>query len=143
MPSNYETFWTLDRYAVVGNSAKAPFPKLTHGGLKVRGKTVYAVDPGTEQVEGDPAYDDLDALPGPVDAVVLEVPRDETAHWVRRVADAGIKDLWIHQRRETPEALALARQSGINVRHGSCAVMYLQGGYHSIHKWINKLLGKY
>jgi predicted CoA-binding protein len=143
MPSNYETFWTLDRYAIIGNSLKAPFPKLTHGGLKAQGKTVYAVDPGVQQIDGDQAYDDLDALPGPVDAVVLEVPKDETAQWVRRVADAGIKDLWIHQRRETPEALALARQSGINVRHGSCAVMYLQGGYHSIHKWINKLVGRY
>ncbi len=143
MPSNYETFWTHERYAVVGHTGKSPFPKLTYGALKAKGKTTYAVDPGAEQVEGDRAYADLAALPGPVDAVVLEVPKEETAEWVRRVADAGIKDLWIHQQRDTPEAIVLAEQNGINVRHGTCAVMYLQGGYHAIHKWINKLVGKY
>ncbi len=45
--------------------------------------------------------------------------------------------------RDTPEALALARKHGINVRSGTCAVMYLKGGYHSVHRWINKALRKY
>jgi predicted CoA-binding protein len=143
VPSHYETFWTHDRFAVVGDSRKGTFPKLTYNGLKANGKTPYAVDPGAEQIEGDPAYASLAALPGPVDAVVLEVPKEETASWVQHVVDAGIKELWIHQMRDTPEALELAEKNGISVRHGTCAVMYLQGGYHSIHKWINKLFGKY
>lgn len=143
MRSNYETFWDHDRYAVVGHSAKAAFPKLTYRALKARGKTVYAVDPSVQQIEGDPAYTGLDALPDPVDAVVLEVPRDETEAWVQRVADAGIKELWIHMKRDTPAALELARQQGINARSGTCAVMYLMGGYHTLHKWINKLRHAY
>lgn len=143
MQSNYESFWKHESYAVVGHSAKRPFPKLTYGGLKAHGKTTYAVDPSVSEIEGDVTYADLKALPDAVQAVVLEVPREETAGWVQQVADAGIKELWIHMQRETPEALALARGQGINVRHGTCAVMYLQGGFHSIHKWINKLLGKY
>ena len=120
MPSNYETFWTHQRYAVIGDSRKSTFPKLTYNGLKANGKTPYAVDPGAERIENDPAYPSLDSLPQPVEAAVLEVPKEESATWVKHVADAGI-----------------------NARHGSCAVMYLQGGYHSIHKWINKLIGKY
>ena len=143
MPSTYETFWTHDRFAVVGDSRKASFPRLTYDGLKANGKTCYAVDPGARQIDEDPVYSRLDALPEPVDAVVLEVPKAETASWVIQVANAGIKDLWIHQQRDTPEALDLAKQHGIHVLHGTCAVMYLQGGYHSIHKWINKLIGKY
>jgi predicted CoA-binding protein len=143
VPSNYETFWTHQRYAVIGDSRKATFPKLTYNGLKANGKTPYAVDPGAERIEGDAAYASLDALPETVDAAVLEVPKTETADWVERVADAGIKNLWIHQQRDTPEALEIAKQRGINVLHSTCAVMYLQGGYHSIHKWINKLIGKY
>ena len=60
-------------------------------------------------------------------------------------ADAGIRDVWIHMRMDTPEALALAREKGINVRSGTCAVMYLMPGftYHSIHRWIMKIAGKY
>ncbi len=143
MPSDYESFWTHQRYAVIGDSRKATFPRLTYNGLKAAGKTPYAVDPGSEQIEGDTAYANLDALPESVEAAVLEVPKAETAEWVGHVADAGIGQLWIHQQRDTPEALELAKQRGVHVLHGTCAVMYLQGGYHSIHKWINKLIGKY
>jgi predicted CoA-binding protein len=143
MPSNYETFWTHERYAVVGHSARKPFPRLTYKALRGKGKAVYPVDPSANEIEGDSSHADFASLPGPVDAVVLELPKEETAEWVVRAADAGIKEVWIHLNRDTPEALALAKERGMNVRHGTCAVMYLQGGFHTIHKWINKLAGKY
>ena len=46
---------------------------------------------------------------------------------------------------ESPEALALAEEKGLNARSGTCAVMYVTPGFtfHSIHKWIMKLIGKY
>ena len=78
-------------------------------------------------------------------AVVIEVPKRETKDWVARAADAGVHDVWIHMGRDTPEAIALAQERGINLRRGSCAVMYLTPGltYHSVHKWINKLVRRY
>ena len=47
--------------------------------------------------------------------------------------------------RDTPEALALASERGLNVLKGTCAVMYVKQGfsYHSLHKWINQLTGRY
>lgn len=144
MPSARETFWTHDRYAVVGHSEQSPFPVLTYGGLKDKGKTVYPVDPSARSIEGDPAYPDLASLPGEVDAVVLEVPREQTAAWVERVAEAGIPRVWIHQTRDTPEALELARERGLEVQHGTCAVMYLRGGFpHNLHGWVMRLISKY
>ncbi len=74
MTSDYESFWQLKSYAVVGHSARRPFPRLTYGGLKDNGKQVYAVDPSAKRIEGDPAYDDLQSIPAPCDAVVVEVP---------------------------------------------------------------------
>jgi predicted CoA-binding protein len=145
MPSEYERFWTSPSYAVVGHSAKGDFPKITYRELKKSGKKVFAVDPGADIVERDKAYPDLAALPEKVEAVIIETPKEETGDWVARAADAGIRNVWIHMGCETPEALELARERGLNVRHGTCAVMYLIPGFsfHSIHKWINKLLGKY
>jgi predicted CoA-binding protein len=145
MPSDYESFFALARYAVVGHSAKKPFPRLTLLGLQDNGKTAYAVDPSARVIEGKPAYADLASLPGPLDAVVLEVPKEESADWVKRAADAGVKDVWIHQGRDTPEAVSLAKDKGIHLRTGTCAVMYLRRGltYHSIHRLIYKALGKY
>jgi predicted CoA-binding protein len=143
--SDYETFWENSSFAVVGHAARKNFPRLTYRALKQQGKVVYPVDPSADEIEGDRAYKDLQALPGKVDAVVLEVPKEETRDWVARAAEAGIKNVWIHMARETPEALALAKEKGLNARSGTCAVMYLTPGftYHSIHKWIMKLMGKY
>ncbi len=145
MTSNYETFWQNDRFAVVGDKARRNYPILTYRGLKKLGKTVFPVDPSVEEVEGDHAYATLESLPAEVDAVVLEVPKEDTKDWVAKAADAGIKDVWIHMGRETSEAIALARDKGINARTGSCAVMYVkpEPSYHSIHRWIAKLTGKY
>jgi predicted CoA-binding protein len=145
MGSNYETFFQVDRYAVVGHSAIQPFPILTYQGLKRLGKTVFAIDPSAEKISGDRTYASLDALPDRPEAVLLEVPKAETRDWVARAADAGVSDVWVHMGSDTPEALQLANERGLNLRSGTCAVMYLQPGlsYHSIHKAIMKALGKY
>jgi predicted CoA-binding protein len=145
MASNYEDFWTHSSFAFVGHSAKKRFPTLSYSELKQQGKKVFAVDPCVEQVEGDRTYPDLASLPEKVDAVVLELPKEETEDWVRKAADAGIQNVWIHMARETPEAVDIARERGLTVLTGTCAVMYVKPGfsYHSIHKWINKLIGKY
>ncbi|RJP26419.1 MAG: CoA-binding protein [Candidatus Abyssobacteria bacterium SURF_5] len=145
MPSNYENFWTATSYAIIGHSAKMDFPKITYNALKKSGKKVFPIDPGAPSIDGDNAYSDLASLPERVEAVVIEVPKEETRNWVAQAADAGIRNVWIHMDCETPEALELAREKGLNVCYGSCAVMYVIPGlsFHSIHKWINKLLGKY
>jgi predicted CoA-binding protein len=144
-PSAYENFWAKASYAVVGHSSKEPFPKITYRELKKSGKKVCAVDPSAEVIEGDKAYHDLASLPERVDAIVIETPKEETRDWIAQAAEAGIKNVWIHMGCDTPEALDLARARGLNVCYGTCAVMYLVPGFsvHSIHKWVNKLLGKY
>ncbi|NBC46431.1 MAG: CoA-binding protein [Gammaproteobacteria bacterium] len=145
MPSNYETFFDHQRFALVGRSAVKPFPLLSYRGLKRRGKTVYAIDPSAQEIDGDSAYPDLAALPEAVDALIIEVPKEETRDWVAAATQAGVHDVWIHMAHDTPEAIALAKESGINLRTGTCAVMYVTRGlsYHSIHKAIMKLAGKY
>lgn len=145
MASDNELFWRKQTYAVVGHKAKKNFPHLTYQGLKKLGKVVFPVDPSVDEIDGDRAYADLKELPEKVEAIVLEVPKEETKEWVARAAEAGIADLWIHMRRETPEALALAREKGMNTHSGTCAVMYLTPGftYHALHKWVMKLASKY
>jgi len=145
MESRYEKFFENNSFAVVGESASRAFPKLTYNGLKASGKTVFPVDPTVGEVEGDKTYQDLQSLPQKPEAVVLEVPKEKTLEWVKKAADAGIMNLWMHMNTDTPEALALAEEKGMNTYHGTCAAMYAVPGFsfHSIHKWINKLVGKY
>lgn len=145
MASPHELFWQHERFAVVGHSARAPFPRLTYGALKALGKQVTPVDPEASTIEGDPAVASLAALPGPVDAIVIEVPREETAGWLEQAAAIGARRAWIHMNRETPEALAVAARAGIELCTGTCAVQYLTTGFsvHGIHRAIRKALGRY
>lgn len=145
MPSNHEQFFAGKTYAVVGHSQKKNFPNLTYQGLKKLGKTVYPVDPSVPEIDGDTTYPDLNSLPEKVDGVVMEIPKEETSAWMEGAAEKGISDVWIHMGCDTPEALALAEEKGINVRTGTCAVMYVTPGLsvHSIHKFFRKLSGKY
>ncbi len=146
MASSRERFWEDHRsFAVIGHSGRRAFPKLTYRGLKNTGKEVYAVDPGATEIDGDRTYPDLRALPAPVDAAVLELPRGETAAWMRELADAGVRSVWIHQQTDTPEALQLAEELGMNVCRGTCAVMYLTPGIspHMFHRWAMKIGRQY
>lgn len=145
MASNRETFWDNESFAFVGHSARKPFPRLSFEALKKQGRTVFAIDPSVASISGTKAYDDLASLPEPVSALVLELPRGETAAWVQRAADAGIKDVWIHMLRDTGEARSIAEANGINLRTGSCAMMYVSKGlsYHSVHKRLDQALGRY
>lgn len=145
MSSKYESFWDNDSFAIIGHSEKKRFPHLTYKKLKEQGKKVFPVDPGTGEIAGDKAYPDLASLPESVDAAVIEVPREEAEEWVGAAAAADIDDIWIHQKCDTPEALALAREKNLKLRHGTCAVMYLSRGFsiHAFHGWINRRKGIY
>ena len=145
MPSNYQKFWDNDSYALVGNSAKTSFPTISYKELKKQGKKVFAIDASVETICGDKAYNDLQSLPQSVEGIVLELPKGETKAWVEKAAQASVMDVWIHMGSETPEALEAGQKLGLNVRHGTCAVLYLKKGfsYHSIHRAIVKILKKY
>lgn len=145
MTSQREEFWQGPSFAFVGTSAKKGFPLLSYGKCKKLGKKAFAIDPSRARIAGDRAYRDFDSLPEKVEAAVLEVPREDTADWVRKAADAGVQKVWIHFNRDTPEAIAVAKERGVSVLTGSCAVMYLDRGpsYHSIHKVLAKLTRRY
>ena len=145
MSSAHEQFWESPSFAFVGHSSKKRFPELSYEKSKKLGKKVFAIDPEADRIKGDRAYHGFDELPEPVEAAVLEVPRAETAEWVEKAADAGIKNVWIHMLRDTPEALAVAEERGLNVLTGTCAVMYVNRvpSYHSVHKLIAKLTHRY
>lgn len=145
MPSAREEFFKHSRFVVVGNSSRHPFPKFTYRGLKEQKKTVYAIDAAADSVEGDQTYKEFRSIPGAIDAVILELPADETADWVVKTLQAGVKNIWIHDGTETPDALEKAREAGVTLHTGTCAVMYVMPRTfpHNFHRWIMQELGKY
>lgn len=96
--------------------------------LRERGYDVFAVNPNTDQVEGDVCYHDLGSIPGGVDAVVIAT-RSETAEATMRECDElGIRHVWMHRGFGTgsvsKEAADYGRRHGIKVIDGGCPLMF-------------------
>ena len=118
------------RIAVTGVSRK---PK-DHGAntvyrrLRDRGYEVFAVNPNTAEVEGDPSYHDLKSIPGGVDAVVLATAPSRADDTMRECAELGIKQVWMHRGpgagSVSKTATAYGREHGITVIDGGCPCMF-------------------
>jgi len=118
------------RVAVTGVS-RTP---QTHGSnnvykrLRDRGYEVFAVNPNTDLVEGDPAYPNLKAIPGGVDAVVIATRPEIAERTVHECVDLGIKHVWMHWGPDggsvSKAATDYGRQHGITVLDGGCPLMF-------------------
>jgi uncharacterized protein len=123
-------FLDTKRIAVTGvsRSAKDHGSNVVYKRLKERGYEVFAVNPNTDQVEGDRSYHDLRSIPGGVDAVVIGTSPAHAEETMHECADLGIKHVWMHRGpghgSVSPEAAAYGREQGIAVIDGGCPCMF-------------------
>jgi predicted CoA-binding protein len=133
MPSIKEAaaeFLANQRIAVTGVSRT---PK-THGSnivyqrLRERGYQVFAVNPNTDTVEGDPSYKDLRSIPDGVQVVVIGTRPELAEGAMHECAELGIKQVWMHRGPGGGSVSAAAadygRQHGITVIDGGCPLMF-------------------
>ena len=123
-------FLANKRVAVTGVSRT---PK-THGSnnvyrrLRERGYQVFAVNPNTDQVEGDRCYQDLKSIPGGVDAVVIGTRPEIAGDTMRECAELGLKHVWMHRGpgagSVSGAATGYGRAHGITVIDGGCPLMF-------------------
>jgi predicted CoA-binding protein len=124
------TFLANERVAVTGVS-RTPG---THGSnnvyrrLRECGYQVFAVNPNTNQVEGDRSYQDLKSIPGGVQAVVIGTRPEIAADTMRECAELGIKHVWMHRGpgagSVSDAATDYGRRHGITVIDGGCPLMF-------------------
>ena len=123
-------FLACKRVAVTGVSRT---PK-THGSnnvyrrLRERGYEVFAVNPNTDEVEGDRCYQDLKSIPGGVQAVVIGTRPEIAEGTMRECAELGIKQVWMHRGpgagSVSGAATRYGRENGITVIDGGCPLMF-------------------
>ena len=142
-------FLSCRRIAVTGVSRE---PK-EHGGnivykrLKERGYEVFAVNPNTDTVEGDPAYADLRSIPGGVEAVVIATRPDRAEGTIREAADLGVTKAWMHRSfgggSVSAEATSFGREHGMTVIDGGCPLMFgpTSDGGHKVMCAVLKMTG--
>jgi uncharacterized protein len=123
-------FLANKRVAVTGVS-RAPKDhgsNVVYQRLRERGYEVFAVNPNADEVEGDPCYQSLGAIPGGVDAVVIATRPEIAEETMRECAELGIEQVWMHRGpgagSVSPAAADYGRQRGIAVIDGGCPCMF-------------------
>jgi len=114
--------------------------------FKESGREVYAINPNTESVEGEPCYASLRDLPVVPDAVVVGTHRDQAIDLARQCEAAGVRHVWFHRSIDrgsfSAEAANLCAAYGATVIPGGCPMMHLQPvdvGHRCIHLVLDKL----
>lgn len=112
-------------WAVVGVSNNtAKYGYKVYNQLKKTGYTVYAINPGLENVDGDPCYPSLAALPTVPDAISLVVPPKVSEQIITECIDLGIKRVWMQPGSENKEAIRNGQEHGIAVIHDHCVLTH-------------------
>ena len=131
--------------AVVGVSrAGNKFGNTAYKELKSKGYRVYPVHPEADAIDGDRCYPSLNALPEPVDGVLIVVPPQQTEKVVREAAEAGIRRVWMQQGAESVAAVRFCEEQGMDVVHNECVLMFAEPTAfpHRLHRCVWRLLGK-
>jgi len=146
LKASIDDFLAQQTIAVVGVSRKAnKFGNAVLKELKAKEYNVLPINPYAETIDGERCYPNLNALPKPVDGVVIAVPPSQTEKVVQEASKAGIRRIWMQQGSGSDVAIRFCEEQGITVIHGHCILMFAEptAFYHKLHRWLWQLIGKY
>lgn len=112
--------------------------------LKDKGMKIVPVNPETDQIMGEKAYRNVTSLPDDVKGIIIFTKKNKTASVVREAREKGIRQIWIQQMADSPEALEQLKGSDINYITGECILMhYKANGIHKFHGAMKKFFGRF
>jgi len=125
--NSVEQMLELKTWAVVGaNNNKDKFGyKIFRFLLDNSELTVYPVNPGIEEIQGNICYKTLSDLPKKPDVVNLVVPPKVGEQIVRQCAELGIKNIWFQPGSDGASVVSLARELGLNIVQ-SCVMVEMR-----------------
>jgi predicted CoA-binding protein len=140
MRERARSFLELDRIAVVGVSRDPrDFSRVILRELLQRGYDAVPVNPSLAEAEGRRCWARVGEIAPPVQGALLLTPPARSAEVVRECLAAGVREIWLHRGAgdgaATPEALGVARASGVEPITDLCPFMAFQGAgwLHRVH----------
>ncbi len=91
------------------------------------GRKVFPVNPSADEVEGQPAFPDLQSLTEQVHGISIITPPEITEQIVEQAGQLGIKHLWMQPGAESETAIARANELGMNVISGGPCALVVMG----------------
>jgi uncharacterized protein len=140
-----QDFIKAKRVAVVGVSRSGKkFGNSIATELKQRGYQVFIVHPEAKEIGGESCYPNLAALQGKIESVLICVQPKASAGVVQEALQAGVKNIWLQQGAQSPEAVAAARAGGVEPVEGKCILMYIPPvkSFHGWHRFFARLFGQ-
>lgn len=141
-----QNFIEKKKIAIVGASRQGnKFGNTAAQELLDRGYEIFLVHPETGEINGTPAYPNLDAVKDLAQSVWVSVPPERGEVVLREAAAAGFENVWLQQGAESPQLIALGDELGLELVSGKCILMYAEPvrSFHKFHQVIWKLIGQY
>jgi len=125
-----DRFLSATAFGVVGASSnRQKFGNRILRCYMQHGKRAIPVNPNETEIEGVACVKDVENLPAEVKSISMITPPAVTEQLVPRAIARGIENIWMQPGAESPAAVALCREKGINViADGSCLLVVL--GFH-------------
>jgi predicted CoA-binding protein len=123
-------FLTSGAFGVVGASSnRQKFGNRVLRCYLQKGKRAVPVNPNEAEIEGVACVKSVEELPPEVKSISMITPPAVTEQLVPRAIAHGIDNIWMQPGAESPSAVALCREKGINcIADGSCLLVVL--GFH-------------
>ncbi|OQX86605.1 hypothetical protein B6D60_05890 [candidate division KSB1 bacterium 4484_87] len=119
-----EKFLALRNLAIVGASRnRGKYGNIVYRDLRAKGYRVFAVNPKSKEIEGDPCYPDLQSIPEKIEGVVIIVPPRRTENVVREVDSLGIRHVWMQPGAESAEAIQFCQEKNMNAIFDLCVMV--------------------
>jgi hypothetical protein len=145
MDQAIQDFIQCKRIAIVGVSRSGrKFGNAAMRELKRRGFEVIPIHPEAARIDGEPCAPNLTAVRGRAQAVLVCVPPANVLPILREAAAVGLRCVWLQQGAESPEALAVGRELGLELIAGKCVLMYAPpvSSYHGWHRAFVRMIGR-
>lgn len=149
MKTTIEYFIRDKEVALVGASQnKKKWGNMLFRELKKKGYTVHPVNRNATEIEGVKCYSTVGALPPEVKNAIIVLPPEITEQIVKECVQSNIKRVWMHKGvggkgSQTKAAIEFCKANGIEAVYNFCPLMfYPPVGFHKVHFWLKKLMGK-
>ena len=146
LPTSVSAFLRGERLAVAGVSrhsgqaANAIFRKLKRSGY-----TVFPINPSASEVEGEPCFPTVAAVPEALDGVVIATAPHVSADVVRQCGERGVPRVWLHRSigrgSVSDDAVREAETRGVECVVGGCPLMFCEPvdfGHRCMRWWLQR-----
>ena len=139
-----DRFLNCKLIAVAGASRKEKsFCASAIAHLRAIGYTVLSINPNfVENNTNRNEFKSVSDLPKSVNNLLVLTNPEQTLSVVKPAIERGIKNIWVQQKSETTEVIALCSSSKVNLIYNQCIFMFSQPeGMHKFHYHLKKLFG--